>query len=265
MESSTRIDLRGWALVGHVTLGVLVDLPEDVVVVELVGHPVPFGHALQDLDGRRLVRRVEVDALQTLDERLVRRDVLVELLVGRRRDDPDASGSRSCEDRLDRLDGGVGELHDLVELVDEEHQFVLLVLDEALGLVEEALEYRGHVLGVARLGDHARRVHFEIEAIRIHEHRGLDQCGLTRSGLGQQQRIAQLGTAHRGQQLHRLALTADDVALSLPQRLRELGKEWVAPIELCFVKHAAQYLSTGLKIQLGNQPESYHELHSIGH
>ena len=134
------------------------------------------------------------------------------LLERRRCDDLQPARTRCCEYRFECFHGCWGHLHDLVKLVDEENQLPTLGHDVGLCLVEESFDLSGHVIGQAHSTVHSCQIDFEVDPLRVVEHRVLDQDGLSRAGRSQQQDVGQSRTAERSQHLLTLVLTADDPA-----------------------------------------------------
>ena len=107
----------------------------------------------------------------------------IELVIRRCGNDLDTTRSRGRKQRLQRFHGSSGQLHHLVELVDEQHDLSTFGPRETLSLIEQSLQARSHLFGVRQVCDHLCHVDFQIDTLWIILHTGLHQHRVVRDNM----------------------------------------------------------------------------------
>ena len=177
-------------------------------------------HVLEDRHDSLFIRLRHVQRLQALHERVIGLDVLVVLLVRRRRDRAHTPSTGFGQQRLERLDRGRGVHHQLVELVLEQDQLDILPLTEEDRLFVERTHSRGQLIAVGQVLEHVGRDHLDVDPVGVTLHRPLNERGLTRTGLRDEDDVRQLRAPHLAHDRIHEILTADDGALRNTHRAR---------------------------------------------
>ena len=160
----------------------LVDLVIDMFG-DVAFDAVCFGKTFDDLDGELFIRLRHIDTLQSLDKRLIGRDELTKLDIRRRRHDTHTACTGRSQKRLQRLNSGGGQFHDLMELIDEQDNLDMGILDETLDLIEKHLDTRRHLVRLD-IGQHTGQIDFQIKSPWILRHRALHKRCVVRRHIG---------------------------------------------------------------------------------
>ena len=165
----------------HVAIRVVKDLLIERLTDHALIDAILLCHGLENLNGYPAIRLRDIDTRKTLDQRQVRGDMSIELVIGRCCNNLDPTRTRGRKQRLERFHSSSGELNHLVELVDEQYDFPALGLGESLSFVEQRLQACSHFLWVRQVRDHLRHVNFEVNTSRIIFHARLHEHGVVRN------------------------------------------------------------------------------------
>ena len=116
----------------HRSRHIAVRVVKNLLVERLTDHAlidaILLCHGLENLNSHPSIRLRDIDTRKTFNQRQVRGNMRIELIVRGRGNNLDPTRTRGGKQRLKRFHGSSGELNHLVELVDEQHDFPTLRL-----------------------------------------------------------------------------------------------------------------------------------------